>query len=334
MPSSESPTVLVVLLNWNNAPETEAAVQSLLGMDYAAFRILIVDNLSSDDSFTRLQPLAASDPRIELLQSGANLGYTGGCNLGFRHALQSGVPYIWLLNSDAVTAPDTLSSLVALAESDPRIGLATPLIAALDPPHQLTFAGGILDLPSGTYNETNDLEVARQWAQDFPESGLVIGTAMLVRTEMLRQIGLFDESLFMYFEDVDLSARSLKAAWRNVVDSASTVFHPEKNRDKDPLGMRPHYWYYLARNESRFWRKHLSPSRSLRLSWWSFNSFLRHRNRLLAARPDSAHAILAGLWHGWLGRSGPFSTTFRMPALPALAVGLYARRAALQPKLR
>jgi len=125
--------------------------------------------------------------------------------------------------------------------------------------------------------------------------------------------------------------RSSKAGFRNVVDPHSVVRHLEKNRNAKPLEIMPHYWYYMARNESRFWRKHLGFAASLKLMWHSFNGFLRHRLRL-KARPESGEAILAGLWHGWLNRSGEYDPGFRMPAVPAAAVKLYSRRSALQPQ--
>jgi GT2 family glycosyltransferase len=130
-------------------------------------------------------------------------------------------------------------------------------------------------------------------------------------------------------ESIDYSARSAAAGFRNVVDANTVVRHFEKNRNTRPLEIRPHYWYYMARNESRFWRKHLGVAASLKLAWHSFNSFLLHWNRL-ASRQESREAILAGLWDGWRDRGGPYEPGTRMPMLPAAMVKLYSRRRALQ----
>ena len=323
----DAPLVLVVLLNWNSLDETRTAVASVLQMDYPNFRILIVDNGSQDGSTVQLRTLA--DERVELLESPVNTGYTGGCNLGLERALALGADYVWLLNNDAVVGPETLSSLVALAEADERIGLVTPRIAALNE-DRITFAGGVISMKDTLYNETHDPAVAAEWAAQYPDAGLVIGTAMLVRAELARKIGLLDPAFFAYFEDIDYSARSAGAGFRNVVDPNTVVRHLEKNRDTMPLEIRPHYWYYMARNESRFWRKHLGIAGSLRLAWHSFNGFMRHWNRL-ASRQDSREAILAGLWDGWRDRGGPYHPGTRMPPLPAAMVKLYSRRRALQP---
>jgi GT2 family glycosyltransferase len=323
----DSPLVLIVLLNWKSAEETVRAVESVRGLNYSNFRVMIVDNASGDDSVSRLQ--SCVEDGVELLESPINAGYTGGCNLGMKRALEMDAKYVWLLNNDAVVDRDTLSSIVGLAETDSSIGLVTPRIAALDE-DRLTFAGGVLSVKDKLYNETHDPAVAEEWSRRYPECGLVIGTAMLVRVDLIRKIGMLDTGFFAYFEDIDYSARSTTAGFRNVVDRNSVVRHLEKNRNTKPFEIKPHYWYYMARNESRFWRKHLGLVKGMRQVWYSFNGFLRHRNRL-SRKPESANAILAGLWDGWMNRGGPYHPAVRMPALPAAVVNVYSRRGALQP---
>lgn len=323
----KAPLVLVVLLNWNSLDETRTAIESVRRMDYPNFRILIVDNGSQDGSAGALKELV--DDRTDLLESPVNTGYTGGCNLGMERALAMGAKYIWLLNNDAVAEPTALSSIVAIAESDDRIGLVTPQIASLED-GRLYFAGGVISTAEGVFKDTHDPAVAAEWEKRYPDCGLVIGTAMLVRAELVQRIGMLDPRFFAYFEDIDYSVRSAKAGFRNVVDPKSVVRHFEKNHNKRPHEIRPHYWYYMARNESRFWRKHRGLMGSLRLSWNSFNRFLRSRNRL-SGKAES-DAILAGLWDGWRDRGGPYNTEARMPALPAAMVRFYSKRRALQPK--
>src|SRR6185369_2888887 len=163
----EAPLVLVVLLNWNSFEETRTAVESVQRMDYPNFRILIVDNGSEDGSASALQAL--SGERVDLLVSPVNTGYTGGCNLGMERALAMGAKYIWLLNNDAVVEPATLSSIVAIAESDDRIGLVSPQIAALDE-DRFTFAGGIISMKDKVYEDTHDPVVAAEWRERYPDA--------------------------------------------------------------------------------------------------------------------------------------------------------------------
>lgn len=90
--------VTVVVLNWNRWPDTLDCLASLQYQDYPNFNVLVVDNDSTDDS---VEQIRAAMPEIELLQSGANLGFGGGCNVGIRRALADGADYVWLINSDS-----------------------------------------------------------------------------------------------------------------------------------------------------------------------------------------------------------------------------------------
>jgi GT2 family glycosyltransferase len=316
------PSVLVVSLNWNGWQDTLTSVESVLQLNYPNLRVLVIDNGSADGSAAHLRTI--QDDRVELLELPENLGYTGGCNEGFKRAMADGFDYVWLLNSDAVVDDkDTLGSLVALAESDPKIGLVTPRIAALGDEDRLTFSGGICVMDPPGWDHTADPEQARRWAQQYPNAGLVLGTALLVRTSMIRKIGMFDDRFFAYFEDNDLSYRSLQAGYRNLVDENSVVRHEEKDAVVDPATIKPHWWYYMTRNECRFWRKHLGVIRALKIWRWDFHKTMLQLRRCGDNRV-ATDAMLAGLWHGWTNRGGPYRAEYRMPKLLAAAIRRYA----------
>jgi GT2 family glycosyltransferase len=324
------PSVLVVSLNWNRWQDTLTSVNSVLRLNYPNLRVLVIDNKSTDDSLAHLRTI--HDDRVEILELQENMGCSGGRNEGFKLALAENFQYVWLLDNDAVLEDkNTLSSLVALAESDPEIGLVGPRIAVLGHEDRLTYCGGVCSTDPVIYDETCDPEEARQWAQKYPNSGLALGTAMLVKCSIIRKIGMLDEGFFAYFEDIDYSLRSSHAGYRNLVDENSVVRHEEKNKNNDPLAMKPHYWYYWARNECRFWRKHLGPVRALRHSWWSLHKMMRHM-RQCREKQDATNAILAGLWHGWINRGGAYRPEYRMPRPLAAVIWRYAMaKAAASP---
>ena len=187
------PLVLIVILNWNGAEETLAALTSLSCNSYRNWRVLIVDNGSTDDSLATLQSVASDT--VEVLGRATNTGYTGGCNLGLRRGLEIHADYVWLLNNDAVVEADTLSSLVAVAESDATVGLVSPLIADLQDPRKVIIAGAIFDRRSLQHADTHDVAVAQRWYQERPAACIVHGTAMLVPARLIRAIGVLDNSL-------------------------------------------------------------------------------------------------------------------------------------------
>ena len=318
------PEVVVVILNWNAPEETIAAVESVLRMDYASLHIAVVDNGSSEDPALTLAPILGD--RVELIRSPENVGYTGGCNLGIDLALRRKAAYVWLLNSDAITEPGTLSSLVAIAEADPKVGLVSPLIATLQDPKRLMNAGGIYKPEEQYYNTTKKIEQAREWAEQRPDDVTLLGTAMLIRAELIRKIGKLDAGLFAYFEDADYSIRSIRAGYHNVLDFNSSVYHLEKSTAFNPHEVKPHYWYYMARNEIRFWKKYSSSIAMLKRLWWTYGFQLSHL-RQLEGNEKSQQAVLAGLWDGFTNRTGAYLPDRRMPGVVASAVLAHSRRA-------
>jgi len=319
---TEQPSVLVVILNWNCLEDTLTAVESVLRLNYRNHRILVIDNGSTDGSAACLQNIR--NDRVEILEHTENLGFTGGCNAGFRRGLESGASYIWLLNSDAlIEDEDTLGSLVELAESNPKIGLVSPRLAEPGEAGNLTFCGGVCQMDPFYYERTGDPKEAESWVGKYPNAGFVSGTAMLVKTSLIRQIGMLDEKFFAYIEATDFSYRSSQAGYKNLVDENSLVRHAQKKMTLSPLTIKPHFWYYMARNECLLWRKHIGVIRALRPSWWAFRKMTVHLCRCREA-PNITEAILAGLWHGWINRGGPYCPEYRMPRPVATAVWKYA----------
>lgn len=292
-------------------------------MDYPNFHVVIVDNGSADDSIGKLTKI--EDRRVELIRSAENLGFTGGCNLGFDWALEHGADYVWLLNSDAVTGVGTLTSLVGVAEADPAIGLVSPLIASLQEPSRMIYAGGFYNADLPSCNMTRDIETGKKWVTEHSKEILLLGTALLVRVDLIRRIGKLDDGFFAYWEDVDFSMRGNKAGFRNAVDFTSTVSHSEKFPTNRPQDIKPHFWYYIARNEIRFWKKHTRFRARIKPLWWGYQLQLSHMN-LVHGAEASRQAILAGMWDGWLNRTGPYRANGRMPRMAARMIEIHSRR--------
>jgi hypothetical protein len=316
------PSVLVVTLNWNSWEATLTLLESVLQVDYPNLCLLVIDNGSEDGSVEHLRTIR--DDRVELLAFPENRGFTGGCNEGFKRALATGAHYVWLLNNDVVVEDkNTLSSLIALAESDPRIGMVSPRHIDFGKDGRLTYCGGVCSMDPLFCDKTGDPEQAERWTREYPNAGFVSGAAMLVKTSVIRKIGLLDEKFFAYFESVDYSYRSSLAGYRNLVDHNSMIRHPMKDQELNPSAIKEYWWYYQARNQCLLWRKHLGLARALRPCWWSLNGLLR---RLRQMENQGAYdACLAGFWHGLINRGGQYRPEFRMPRLLAATIRQFAR---------
>jgi GT2 family glycosyltransferase len=154
-----------------------------------------------------------------LFESGKNIGFAGGNNIGIRYALAGGAEYLWLLNNDAKPAPDTLSELVAKARSDHGLGaVASVCYFAHAPTTVQAWAGGRVNLWIG---------YGRNCTEPHEDSWFhaLYGASMLIASEAIEDVGLLDEGFFLYWEETDFCLRLRKNGWRLAAAPASRVLH-------------------------------------------------------------------------------------------------------------
>jgi len=206
--------VEVVVLNWNGWRDTLVCLESLQRLSYPNFGLIVVDNGSTDGSQDQIE---ARFPAIKVLQTGANLGFGGGCNAGIRRALEQGADYVWLINSDTTVGADALTELVRVADEQAEAGAVGSVLYEADQPEQIQlWGGGKVHLWTGfSRHQTCPAQL------DF-----VSGASMLLRRKALEQVGLFDDqTFFMYWEDSDLGFRLRRAGWQLAVAEKSRVWH-------------------------------------------------------------------------------------------------------------
>jgi GT2 family glycosyltransferase len=235
------PLVYVIVLNWQGWRDTISCLDSLRRLSYPIYRLLVVDNGSTDGSVARIR---AAHPEVPVVETGKNLGFAGGCNAGIRVALGEGAEYVWLLNNDALADPRSLSALVAAAASDPRVGAAGSVISQLSRTEPEIWGGGWVRLWIGKTRHARG-----------PSDPLTYlsGGSLLIRAEALRRCGLLDEIFFMYWEDTDLSFRLVAAGWTLAVVPSSRIWHQENSSTRKLPYLRVQY-YHQAR--VRFLWKH------------------------------------------------------------------------------
>lgn len=240
------PLVYAVILSWNRQDDTLECIESLLENDYARLRILVVDNASTDGTAVAIQERF---PSVEVVTNDENLGFAEGNNVAIRYAMGRYVDYILLLNDDTVAAKDMVSGLVAVADTDPRIGVLTPKIYFHDDRSRIWSAGGARPLfmpgiKSIGFGKRDSPAYARQRDVDYTTA-----CAVMVRATVFRDVGLFDPTYFMYHEDFDFSERVRRNGYRIVYVPQARVWH------KEPLSTRnacPTRWYHLAKSSVPF----------------------------------------------------------------------------------
>ena len=295
--SFSEPHVSIVILNWNSYQVTLDCLLSLRKMDYHNFEVVLVDNGSVDESPEKLQ---ANVPEIRLIRNATNLGFAGGCNVGMRDALRRGTDYVLLLNNDTIVAPDFLSQLVRVAESDEKIGAVSPKILFFDRPDRLNYAGGehrlwrlfpkvfgLRQLDDGSYDKLREVS-------------FLTGCAFLIKAEVVRKIGVLEEIYFHFYEDIEWSLRVLKAGFKTFYVPSAKIWHKEhyvtdKNQGNGFIE------FNLARANMIFARKHV-PLRLWPFKMPFFVAWMIYRTLVFSSRRDwqKVVSLYKGFWEGCL----------------------------------
>ena len=196
-----TPSVYVLILNYNGRTHLEYCLPSVLETEYPNTHVVLIDNGSEDDSLTFTR---TTYPQVQIIENGQNLGYAAGNNVGIRYALERGADYVVLLNNDMRVDPRWLTHAVAVVEDDPCIGFL-----------------GFDTIGEYRIRVDPDLTLFRQRQAEWREMVVrdaehVAGCALFVRSALFRAIGLFDERFFAYSEEDDLQKRGQRAGYRTV----------------------------------------------------------------------------------------------------------------------
>lgn len=292
----DAPLTFVIVLSWNNLGDILDCLNSSRSMNYTNYRVVVVDNGSVDAT---VESVAREFPAAHVIQNGYNLGYAEGNNVGIRFAVQNGAEYIFLLNSDATVESDSLTRLIESAQGDMQIGILCPTITS-NFDRTRSYVGAKINLDTGVGVE---IERSPEKLPEVLDTDYAPGCALLIKSEVVQEIGLFDPAFFAYYEDVDWSIRCKKAGYRIVAVPGARVYH--KGTADQHVRKPPVSTFYYWRNRVLFMRRHA------RLRQWA--PFLKHYIRKSLERyqsfaqagdQQSAEAVLDGCWAGFLGRYG------------------------------
>lgn len=288
--------VAAIVLNWNGWKDTVVCLESLLSLDQDV-SVFICDNASTDQSvheicrwieiflpehnnrrilknqrpvvFSRFnandQPQAVSPgeanvPTVNVIETGANLGFAGGNNVGIRYALANDFQYFWILNNDTTVTPSSLTPLLKRME-DPKIGICGSTLVYLDRPQIVQTLGG------GGFNRLKGLAYAIGFGRSLSEPidrkavedemRFVSGASMLVSRAFLDEVGLMQDDYFLYFEELDWAERAKQKRFRLGYAPESVVHHKVGASIGTDDFKEPSIFaeYFFVKNRFRFcWR--------------------------------------------------------------------------------
>lgn len=236
-------SIAAVILNWNQAELTLQCVSCVRGQ---VDHMYVVHNDSHPSDRMLLE--GVSDERITLIVNSVNAGYSGGCNLGVRAAVEAGFDYILIMNNDAFPDSGAVERLRAHLNGDARLGAVGPTVVrratreVLHVDCSLNMRTGstrwkYLDAPPSTLPKA-------QVTTDY-----IGGEVLLARAATLEAVGLFDERFFSYYEDVEWGVRAARGGWRLEIVPDAIFEHMVGASSPSRMGL-----YYRARNLPLFLR--------------------------------------------------------------------------------
>jgi GT2 family glycosyltransferase len=232
-------------------------------MEYRNGQIVVVDNGSSDDSVGRIRE---AFPAIPILETGKNLGFAAGNNVGIRFALKSGAAYVFVLNNDTTVFPDTVSQLVQFAEKHPRAGMMGPKIECPSPQRDwpvrrkldlltqiCTFTPlrrvlARVPVVRGIFFCTSAAPAVAQYLS---------GSALFFRAATLERSGLFDENTFLDFEELIMAEKVRSAGFSVHFVPQASLWHKQS---ASASGLRAKRYIENAKSEEYFLSHYVRPS--------------------------------------------------------------------------
>ena len=273
------PQVDVIVLTWNRRQDTLACLESISHITYPNYRVIVVDNGSSDGT---IESISAQYPDVVLMVNERNLGFSGGFNVGLRYALRHGADFMLILNNDTIVSANLLEELIEPA-APPNVGMVAPKIYYYAEPTRIWSVGGACHSVTLEMTHKGDGQIDRgQWERVI-ERDFLVGCALLMKRSMLEQIGLFDTGFQpAYYEDIDFCLRARRAGYRLLLAPQAKLWH--KVATTSGGHGSPQERYLMARHSVRYFRKHVHGWRWLIVIPYRLGSALRTTAWLMQQR--------------------------------------------------
>jgi len=295
--------VHAVMLNWNSYDLTAPCIASLKQSRVPLARIVVVDNGSHDGSIDRLQA-EFNDPQVLFIRNEKNEGFSGGMNIGIQWALENGADMVFSINNDTEVDPECLGFLMRALEENIRCGVAGPTIYYHSQPRKIWQAGGSFARLRAGITVPLKGKTAADVPDQIVEVSFLTGCAILLRSSLLRNVGLLDTDYFFYGEDLDFDLRVTEAGSTLLYVPQASVWHKIEEVAKDRTS--PYVLYHLGRSTALLYRKRFSPP----YRWFAYGLQLGLYTPFRAwqiaqggAGMGSLHAWVAGLLDGMQGRA-------------------------------
>jgi GT2 family glycosyltransferase len=299
------PSVCSIVLAYGSRDDVARALDSLLKANQHGHVLLIQNGLSDSDT----QQLAQLFPTVQVVYNSLNRGAAGGRNLAFRTAQAWNDDYYFFLDRDAYIQDDAIDQLIQSAESHPDAGFVSCLVLSAENHTKIHSAGG-----SFHPRTLSEVHYRDHLSQPVMPVDFVITTAALVKAQVLKHVGFFDERYFAYYEDLDWAFRSREQGYRHYIVASALAFHNEERSRFHPLVV-----YYMSRNRLLFYKTHHWIRGIFDMRVWRLfvKQLIVLLHRILVLSPlalTCLGAYLNGFYDFAIGRWGPGPKWINQPS--------------------
>lgn len=245
------PLVYIILVNYNGAKDTIECVKSLEQITYNNYRVLIIDNNSTDDSVKILKKNINSKHII--IESKENNGFSAGNNIGIKIALEDKADYVLLLNNDTVVDKRFLEPLIESFNSN--VGITIGKIYYTKEKNKIWYDGGNINFKTAKIRHFNYDKYDTKMYADEMEITFATGCCMLISSEVIKKVGMLSEDYFLYYEDTDYCCKVIKNNYKIIYNPNSIIYHSVSSSTNKISNLLQ---YYMIRNKLIFIKKNIS----------------------------------------------------------------------------
>tara|TARA_Y100000385_G_C13104276_1_gene646558 strand:- start:3246 stop:4127 length:882 start_codon:yes stop_codon:yes gene_type:complete len=239
--------VSIVIVNYKDPKDTLELLDSLVHVSYPNFETIVIDNGTKIDRTDLYQTRLEN---VKVFKLPENLGFAGGVNSGIDRATGH---FILLLNNDTTVEPDFIGPMVDVFDQNKEVGMVSPKILFFDPSNKLQYAGA--KSISTWFGRGRKIGFGKMDGPKYDQSGetgLCNGACLMIRKEVVEDIGLLSEDYFMYYEEHDFCLRAKRYGWKCYYAATSRIYHKQSMSigKENPIKN-----YYLSRNRLLFMRR-------------------------------------------------------------------------------
>jgi len=241
--------IAIIIVNWKQYELTTNCLLSLQKLKYKNFKIILIDN---ESNLKKINKIERDFIDVEVIESKENLGFASANNIGIKYAIKNKFEYVMLLNNDTEVHNKFLTPLLNSLQNDNSLGAVQPLIMNYNNRLKVWNSGGYLNNFFGFpyTKKVNNKQRQIDW---------ITGCCILLKTKVIKNVGLLDEHFFAYFEDVDWSLRIKKLGYKLSVTESSVIFHhgtKSSNNSNIEGNLSPFVHYLNIRNHIYLIKKH------------------------------------------------------------------------------